>query len=171
MTLPTLRTPRLLLRPWDSADANRLFEILQEPGIFRYFPRTDTPPRPWVDKYIAHHLRHWQERGYGHWAVVKREDNLVLGWTGLEYLPELDQTEVAYLLSRQVWGRGYATESARTALEFGFGTCNLPAIIGLVHPENAASIRVLEKCGLLFTNRLTLWGLEMLRYFKSFEEK
>jgi ribosomal-protein-alanine N-acetyltransferase len=117
-----------------------------------------------VDKYINHHLSHWQARGYGHWAVVTREDDLVVGWTGLEYLPELDQTEVAYLLSKKVHGRGFATEAVRAAVAFGFEVCSLPVIIGLVHPENAASVRVLEKCGLLFTDRQTLWGLEMLRY-------
>ncbi|MEW6092582.1 MAG: GNAT family N-acetyltransferase [Chloroflexota bacterium] len=171
MSIPTLQIPHLLLRPWASEDAPALFQILQEPDIFKYFPRTTPPPREWADKYIAHHLTHWQERGYGHWAVVTKDDGQVIGWTGLEYLLELDQTEVAYLLSGQVRGRGYATEAARAAIAFGFGTCHLPGIIGLVHPENTASIRVLEKCGLTFTDRLTLWGLEMLRYFKSIEEK
>jgi RimJ/RimL family protein N-acetyltransferase len=96
--------------------------------------------------------------------VVTRADDRVVGWTGLEYLPELGQTEVAYLLSKQTWGRGYATEAARAAIQFGFETCRLPGLIGLVHPENIASIRVLEKCGLAFSDRLALWGLEMLRY-------
>jgi RimJ/RimL family protein N-acetyltransferase len=164
MTVPILSTPRLILRPWTPTDGDRLFEILQEPRIFQYFPKTSAPPRTWVEKYIAHHLKHWHERGCGHWAVVTQEDNMVIGWTGLEYLPELEQTEVAYLLSVQAQGRGYATEAARAAVEFGFGTCHLSVLIGLVHPENAASIRVLEKCGLVLNDRLTLWGLEMLRY-------
>ncbi len=171
MSIPTLQTSRLLLHPWAFEDAPALFQILQEPDIFKYFPRTAPPRREWVDKYIAHHFAHWQERGYGHWAVVTKNDGQVAGWTGLEYLPELDQTEVAYLLSKQVRGRGYATEAARAAIAFGFGTCHLPVIIGLVHPENVASVRVLEKCGLTFTDRLTLWELEMLRYSTRLKEK
>ena len=78
--------------------------------------------------------------------------------------PELGETEVAYLLSRQVWGRGYATEAARAAVRYGFEAARLQAIIGLVHPENAASIRVLEKCGMQLADRVALWGLEMCRY-------
>jgi ribosomal-protein-alanine N-acetyltransferase len=130
----------------------------------KYFPKTTPPPQAWVEKYIQHHLDHWRERGYGHWAVVLEQDDRVMGWCGLEFLPELKQTEVAYLLCGEAQGRGLATEAARAALAFGFTTCKLCEIIGLVHPENAASIRVLEKCGLKLHDKMKLWGMEMLRY-------
>ena len=71
---------------------------------------------------------------------------------------------MAYLLSQSALGRGFATQAARLAIEFGFGTCGLPAIIGLVHPGNLPSVRVLEKCGLAFSKPVTLWGLEMSCY-------
>jgi RimJ/RimL family protein N-acetyltransferase len=164
MDIPTLHTPHLVLRPWAPADADRLYEILQEPGIFQYFPRTDPPPRPWADKYIAHHLKQWQEHNCGHWAVVEEASERVVGWNGLEYLKELDEVEVAYLLSHEVWGKGFATEAARAAVQYGFETMKLPAIIGLVHPENAGSIRVLEKCGLAYVDQIHLWDADLLRY-------
>jgi len=71
---------------------------------------------------------------------------------------------VAYLLSRRAWGKGLATEAARAAIRFGFETAGLEKIIGLVHPDNTGSIRVLEKCGLTFSDRIPLWGLELCRY-------
>jgi RimJ/RimL family protein N-acetyltransferase len=162
--IPTIETPHLILRAWKPQDAEALFEILQEDGILRYFPNPNPPPRSKVEDYIAHQLAHWESRGYGHWAVVERESGQLLGWNGLEYLPELGETEVGYLLSTHSWGRGYATEAARAAVAYGFETAGLGAIIGLVHPENAGSIRVLEKCGMAFADRLTLWGLDMARY-------
>ena len=116
MDIPMLRTPRLLLRPWKTEDADRLLAILQETDILRYFPRTVPWPRERVDRYITHHLSHWQERGCGHWAVVTPADGQVAGWNGLEFRPETGETEVAYLLSRAVWGHGYATEAAQAAL-------------------------------------------------------
>lgn len=163
MDIPTIKTSHLWLRAWKSEDAPLLHEILQEDGILRYFPNPDPPPRAKTDDYIGHQLAHWEQYGYGHWAVITRDDGQVVGWNGLEYLPELGQTEVAYLLSTRIWGRGYATEAARAAVAFGFAA-GLPAIIGLVHPQNAGSIRVLEKCGMVFVDRLTLWGLDMSRY-------
>ncbi len=164
MQIPTIETERLLLRPWTLADGEAWFRILQEKDILRYFPNSVPPARFKADAYINHHLAHWMEHGYGHWAVVTPEDGHLRGWCGLEYLPELKQVEVAYLLSRTVWGRGYATEAAKAAVEFGLAKLNMREIIGLVHPDNIASIRVLEKCGLTFADGLRLWGMKMLRY-------
>ena len=164
MNIPSLRTPHLLLRGWMPDDAEAWFNILQEEGILRYFPNPVPPGREKADAYIAHHLAHWEHYGYGHWAVVTQDDGHVVGWAGLEHLPELGETEVAYLLSRRVWGHGYASEAARAAIRFGFETAGLEAIIGLVHQDNIASISVLEKCGLRYADRVTLWGMSLRRY-------
>jgi ribosomal-protein-alanine N-acetyltransferase len=88
----------------------------------------------------------------------------IIGWAGLQYVPELLETEVGYLLARPFWGRGYATEAARASLHFGFENFKFDHIIALVHPENIASRRVLEKCGLTYMENKFLWGLEMMRY-------
>lgn len=151
-----ISTAQLYLRPWVSEEVGELFTILQEKDILHYFPDQSPPAWEKVERYIEHHLTHWVQFGNGHWAVVSRGSVRLLGWNGLEYLPELKETEVAYLLSRQVWGQGYATEAAIAALLFGFGQAYLKSIIGLVHPENARSLRVLEKSGLTFIDRITL---------------
>jgi RimJ/RimL family protein N-acetyltransferase len=162
--IPSIHTPHLLLRPWKPEDAEIWYNLLREEGILRYFPNPSPPQRERADRYIAHHLDQWEKRGYGHWAVVNKQDDQVVGWNGLEYLPEINQTEVAYLLSKLVWGKGYATEAARAAIKFGFEVKGLNSIIGLVHPENVASIRVLEKCGLKVEDRINLWNIELCRY-------
>lgn len=164
MEAPTITTTHLILRPWSPKDAGALFSILQEEDLLRFFPRTTPPSLDRVENYINHHLAHWQEYGYGHWAVTLRTGNQVIGWNGLEFLPETSETEVAFLLSRQFWGRGYATEAARAAVKFGFETVELQRVIGLVHPENIASRRVLEKCGLTYYDRKIYWGMELCRY-------
>lgn len=164
MNIPTLVTPRLCLRPWAIEDAGALHAILQEKDLLRYFPNTVPPSLERVQWYIDHQLQHWQERGCGHWAVAGQEAGALLGWVGLEYLPELDETEVAYLLSTRAWGKGLATEAAQAAVNFGFDRAGLARIIGLVHPENAASIRVLEKCGFARAKRIALWGMALEYY-------
>jgi RimJ/RimL family protein N-acetyltransferase len=164
MIIPSIRTPRLLLRPWSAEDGDTWFQLLQEDGILRYFPDPTPPPRAKADTYIAHHLKHWEEYGYGHWAVVTPDDDCVVGWTGLERLRELGETEVAYLLSKRVWGHGYASEAALAAIRFGFQTAGLDSLIGLVHPDNIASISVLEKCGLRYADHVMLWGMTLARY-------
>ncbi len=162
--IPTIQTSHLCLRPWTLEDATRLFEIMQEEDMFKYFPPSTPPSLEKARRYISHHLAHWVERGYGHWAVAIAGEGSAVGWNGLEYLPDTEEIEVAYLLSRSAWGKGYATEAARVAVRFGFETAHLDSIIGLVHPENLASIRVLEKCGLGFIDEKFYFGMLVRRY-------
>jgi ribosomal-protein-alanine N-acetyltransferase len=84
---------------------------------------------------------------------------------GLQHLPELIETEVGFLLDRPYWGRGYATEATMSCLQFGFEHINLGHIIALVHPENQASRRVLEKCGMVYQETVSLWGIELMRFY------
>jgi RimJ/RimL family protein N-acetyltransferase len=78
-----------------------------------------------------------------------RDDERVVGWGGLGVDP-FDPgwgPEVSYFFHPAHWGRGLATELVRASLEHGFGALTLRAIGAFARPENAASIRVLEKCG------------------------
>jgi RimJ/RimL family protein N-acetyltransferase len=163
MEIPTLQTRRLVLRPWSPNDAEAWFEILREEGILRYFP--DPSPRRVIRQTgTLRTTRHWDEHGYGHWAFVAPTDSRVVGGSGLEYLPELRETEVAYLLGRRVWGHGFASEAAQAAIRFGFESASLQAIIGLVLQDNIAPRCVLEKYGLRLADRIRLWGTVMCRY-------
>lgn len=164
MKTPTLTTARLTLRPFAEADVDPLHRILQEEGILRYFPKPEPPERERVERLIAHHLAHWQEHGYGRWAVEPRAESRLIGWCGLEYLPETGETEVGYLLSKAFWGRGLATEGARASVQYGFEHLGLETIVGITHPDNIASQRVLEKLGLSFTNCARYYGMDCFRY-------
>jgi len=100
--IPTITSGLLILRPWVSEDAGALMDILHEKDILQYFPNQSPPSREKVDQYISHHLAHWEEFGYGHWANISREDQQLIGYPGLEHLPELNETEVAYLIDKRV---------------------------------------------------------------------
>lgn len=162
--IPMITTPRLVLRPFTLSDFDALFKIVQEPDIFRYFPTQSAWPMDKVERYINYQIAHWQKYKYGHWAVVIRETGQIIGWNGLEYLPDTDETEVGYLLNGMFWGKGMATEAAKAAVKFGINKVGLKEIIGLTHPENIASQRVLEKSGLSFTRSAPYFGVEMFRY-------
>ncbi len=159
-----LLTERLQLRQLRAQDVDPLYTILQQPDILKYFPRTTPPPREAVERLIARQLADWEKYGYGWWGVEWRHEPGLLGWAGLGYLPETDETEVAYLLRREVWGQGVATEAAKAALSWGFASFDLPFIIGITHPENRASQRVLEKSGLTFVEKTEYFGMACYRY-------
>jgi len=164
MKIPTLTTARLILRPFAAEDVGPLHQILAQDQILCYFPRPDPPDLARVERLISGQLQHWEEYELGWWAVELAESGELLGWCGLQHLPETGEVEVGYLLGRPHWGQGLATEAALASLRWGFETHGLRSIVGIVHSENAASRRVLEKAGLVFVNEAEYFGMAVCRY-------
>lgn len=108
--------------------------------------------------------------GYGRWACVHRETQAVIGFCGLKYLADMDAVDVGYRFLPEYWGQGLATEACVASLDFGFTVLRLRTIIGLVLPENTASIHVLEKAGMMFDGSFMYDGLQVLRYVKHAPE-
>ena len=165
MTVPIINTPRLILRALEDSDAKALHRIYQTEGVLQYFPSSQPPPLERLEQFISHQQEHWKNHAYGNWAITLSGRTDLIGWAGLQYLPETTETEVGYLLDRQFWGRGYATEAAWASLQFGFECFDFDKIVGLVHPDNLASRRVLEKCGLNFIDQKVYFGIDLLRYW------
>ncbi|MFM8370468.1 MAG: GNAT family N-acetyltransferase [Chloroflexota bacterium] len=164
IAIPSHITERLILLPFKMADAGILFDIVNEPDIFQFFPSKSAWSLEMCERYINYQTRHWEQIGYGHWAVTLAETDQLIGWCGLEFLPDSKETEVGYLLSKPFWNRGYATEAASASVQYGQKTMRLQEIIGLTDPLNLASQRVLEKSGLTFTRKQVYFGMEMLRF-------
>jgi ribosomal-protein-alanine N-acetyltransferase len=164
MGIPTIKTERLNLRPFTLQDAEPLRQILSVPGVLEYFPSLDPPDLERVQKLVQKQIEHWREHDFGWWAVEPIEEGELIGWSGLQYLPETDEIEIGYLLSKPYWGEGLATESAIAGLDFGLKSLEIEEIIGIVHPENVASQKVLEKIGLRFQERTEYFGMECYKY-------
>jgi RimJ/RimL family protein N-acetyltransferase len=164
MTIPSFRTERLVLRPFANEDVEALHRILNEEGILRYFPGPGNPSMDKVEKFVAHQRRQWDEVGYAWWAVELKETRRLLGWNGLQYLPETGETEIGFLLDSAYWGRGLTTEAGRVGLRFGFEQVKLGEIVALAHPENRASQRVIEKLGLRFVEEAEYFGMTVRRF-------
>jgi [ribosomal protein S5]-alanine N-acetyltransferase len=169
-SIPAIETKNLILRPLRPEDAIRLHGISQDEEVMRYFPGAGLPSVERMERFIHRQLEHWEKYGWGHWGIEVKGEAEIAGWAGLQYLVELEETEVAYMLARPLWGKGLGTQAAGAAIEFGFRQCGLDHIIGLVHPDNKASIRVLEKCGLAYQETITLWGMELTRHRINFDE-
>jgi len=161
---PSIQTTHLNLRPLESSDAGVLQRIYQSEGVLRYFPNPVPPPLEKVQRFIARQQEQWEKYGYGDWGVLPYGEGEIIGWAGLQFVPELNETEVGFLLDRPFWGKGYATEAALASLRYGFEHFSLDHIIALVHPDNLASRRVIEKCGMTYMEMLSLWGIELIRY-------
>jgi RimJ/RimL family protein N-acetyltransferase len=167
MPIPSLITPRLLLRGFTEADIDPMQQIMAGKDVLRYFPRSDPPERERVASMIAGILRHWEEHGFGLWAVQSRASGELMGRCGLQLIPETGEAEIDFLLGNAFWGQGFASEAGRASLNYGFEKLALEQIVGIVHPENIASQRVLEKLGLRFSEKAHYFGMEVFRYRRA----
>jgi len=162
--IPTFETDRLTLRAFRTEDAPALTGILQQKDVLKYFPGDTVPSVERSERFITNQLESWAVKGYAWWAVEDRETGALLGWSGLQYLSETDETEIGYLLHKNFWGRGLATEGARVGIRFGFETIGLEEVIALAHPENVASRRVMEKMGMSFDREAEYFDMTVARY-------
>ena len=159
-------TQHLKLRIFNKTDFPALFKILTEPGIAKYYPRITPPDEASIRQSIEHNLHNWQEFGYTKWAVILRTTNQLIGRCGLDLLTDTNEIELGYVLGHNYWGKGYATEAARASLDYGFNQLKLKEIIGLTHPENHTSQRVLLKAGMKFRGDFEYSGLPCKKYSK-----
>ena len=160
----TIQTERLTLRPMESTDADVLYNIYQTEGVLRYFPPIKNLTLERMLGYVERQQQNWDKYGYGHWGIVPKDETQIIGWVGLQFLPELGETEVGYLLNKPHWGKGYATEAALASIQFGFEKHGLDHIIALVHPENLASRHVVEKCNMTYVETIHLWEIDLMRH-------
>lgn len=164
LTGPT--TERLEHRAMTPADAAAFFALNSNPDVMRY---TCEPMLQSIEDAREAIVRYpdFDRVGYGRWACVLRSTREMIGFCGLKHLPELDETDVGFRFFPEHWGQGLATEACGACLNFGFETLRLARIIALVRPENGASIRVLEKCGMRPDGDVVYDGVWALRYVAS----
>jgi RimJ/RimL family protein N-acetyltransferase len=148
MTLLTLETPRLLLRPWRDADA--FAAMFDDPKVMEFLlPVQD---RAAIDAMVGRIRGHFDRHGYGWWAAELKETRAFIGFIGLVHIPfEAHFTpavEVGWRLASAYWGKGYATEGARASLAAAFTQLGLDEIVSITVPANARSRRVMDRIGM-----------------------
>ena len=160
-----LETERLLLREYVEEDAEAFFKVNSDPEVLRFVPdkrllNVEQARQILVDHPIADYGKY----GFGRGACTLKSTGEQIGFAGLKYLEELGEVDVAFRLMPNHWGQGLATEAALASVRFGFADLGLKRIIGLVMPENIASVRVLEKTGLRYAETVTFWGHQFSKY-------
>ena len=158
-----IETPRLWLREMTIDDAVHFFALNADPEVIRY---TGDLPFESVDAardFLAAYDT-YRKYGFGRWAVIRKEDDVFLGWCGLKFDPVTGETDIGFRFFRDHWGRGYATESALASLQWGLVHLATPEFIGRAMKANTASVRVLEKIGMRFRNDALFHGGEGVVY-------
>lgn len=146
-----LKTERLILREIISEDAEAFFLMDSNPEVVKYVgvkPLTDISQSIEVVENIKNQ---YTEYGVGRWAVIRKEDNKIIGWSGLKFIKEINNHQnihdLGYRFTPKYWGKGYATESSVAVLNYGFNNMKLDKIYAYADVENKASNHMLKKLG------------------------
>jgi RimJ/RimL family protein N-acetyltransferase len=146
-----LRTPRLLLRRWRPDDRPEFARLNADPRVMEFMPKILS--REESDALADGIETRFIERGFGLWAVEVPDVAPFIGFIGLSVprfsAPFTPCVEIGWRLAAEHWGRGYATEGARAALEFGFGPLGLSEVLSFTVPTNSRSRRVMERIGMI----------------------
>jgi len=150
--IPSLETERLILRPHRREDFESCAVLWANPDVVRYIGgKPFTREEVWAR--LLRYVGHWQWLGFGFWALEEKATGRFAGELGFaEFMRDLDPPtvgipEVGWVLAPHAHGKGYATEAVRAVVAWGDARFNGGRTICLIDPENAASIRVAEKCG------------------------
>jgi ribosomal-protein-alanine N-acetyltransferase len=163
---PELETARLRLRGWRDEDIGPMAAINDDVRVGRWLggvigrDQTQARMAAWVD--------HWQEHGFGLWAVDEKATGQMVGRVGLmhhdDWTASTHDAEIGWAFAPEVWNRGYATEAALAVLEWARGRAGLRTIVSITRPDNVRSRRVMDKLGLAYVGQTTWRGFEQVWY-------
>jgi len=159
-----LRCARLTLRPFTMEDVDALHALWTDAGVRRYLWDDVVIDRDTAADVVQSSMESWADHGVGMFSVSLAEGAPIIGFCGFRrFPPELDW-ELMYGLAPACWGQGLAVEASQAALEFAFSVLPVDRIWGRTDAPNSASVRVLEKLGMEYEERVTVDGLDTVRY-------
>lgn len=158
-----LETDRLILRELLPTDDAGMFELDSDKDVHKYLgnlPFTKIENSREIIDFIR---KQYEDSGIGRWAMINKKTNEFMGWTGLKLMKELtnyhiNYYDLGYRLIKRYWGQGFATESAKAVIDYGFNELKLNDIFAMADVNNKASKNVLEKSGLKYVEDFDFRG-------------
>ena len=159
-----LETERLIIREHVLSDAPFFFTLNSNYNVVKYTEDSSFKTIEEAEKIVQYVINQYKENGYGRWLVAEKETGNPIGWCGLKFHTDTKETDIGYRLLESAWGQGYATESAKACIDYGFKHFNLNRIIGDAIKENTASINVFKKLGMTYLKDSLLDNIESVVY-------
>lgn len=163
----TFATPRLILRPVKLSDIDDFFDLDSNPNVHKFLGNNPVKTKAQSKEMITAILKQYADYGMGRLAIIKKDTNEFIGWSGIKYeqnvRQEFNYYDLGYRLKEQFWGKGYATEAALASLKYGFNTLKLKVICAAAEANHIASNTILKKIGMQpsgifeFDNALCNW--------------
>ena len=145
-----LETPRLYLREFTIEDAQSLIDLNSNPNVIRYTGDGPVKELAEAKRILTDIIFPQYKNKMGRWAVHLKSNDEFIGWCGLKFISEDNEVDLGYRFFEKHWGKGYASESAKAALDYGVIALKLKIIIARAAKDNVASTKVLKKLGMVY---------------------
>ncbi len=149
-----IETERLILRELRTTDLDGMFELDSNPEVHKYLGNKPVKTKAESQKMLDSIINQYKERGIGRFAAIEKVTGNFIGWSGIRLNTEYNMNgytkyyDVGYRLIPKYWGKGYATESGKAAVNYAFNVLKLTKLYGITEMENQASHNALLKIGL-----------------------
>jgi hypothetical protein len=161
-----IETERTILRRLTSDDAEDFYALNLDKEVLKY-----TGDQPFEDiqtaKEFLTNYDQYEKYGVGRLAVIENATSKFIGWCGLKYNPDKDEYDIGFRFFRDYWNKGFATETAKRCIDFGFKELGITRIVGRAMKENIASIKVLEKIEMIFKETFDFDGHDCVIYQRT----
>ena len=161
-----LETDRLIMTPLNQSHASALFKLNQDDQVIHYTGDSAFGSISEAEQFLINY-KQFEKNQVGRFACQLKSNHQFIGWCGLR----LNQSnthgishDLGFRFLREFWGQGYATESAKLSIEYGFEYLNIPQIYAQARTENLASLKVLKRLGFSFWKHYLEKGLEFELY-------
>lgn len=152
-----IETERLLLREVVFSDVDGMFELDSNPNVHTYLGNKPVTTIEQSREYIEFLQQQYKDFGTGRWAVILKETNEFIGWSGIKFITDEINNhqnfyEIGYRFIEKHWGKGYATEAGKAFIDHAFNEMKVEAVYAYADEGNDNSRKILEKLGLQFVN-------------------
>ena len=169
----SIETERLLLRELNLSDADGMFELDSNPNVHIFVGKKPVKAIDESIVQIENIQQQYNDFGIGRWAVVLKETNEFIGWSGIKFITnEINKHqnfyEIGYRFIEKHWGKGYASEAGKAFIEYAFNEMKIDCLYAYADEGNENSRKVLEKLGFQYKNSFLYEGeVEVWYEFKN----
>ena len=158
-----IETERTIMRKLTKEDAIDFYTLNLDEEVLKF-----TGDKPFENIQTAvdflTNYDQYEKYGVGRLAVIDKATLKFIGWCGLKYSQDKNEYDIGFRFYRNYWNKGYATETAKKYLDFGFSKLKIEKIVGRAMKENIGSIKVLEKIGMIFKENFDFEGQQGVIY-------
>jgi len=158
------QTDRMIARQIQTTDFDDIFKLHNDPLVARTLGGTKTESE--VKQCLVNYINQWQKHGYCYWIFFDKKTSEFIGRGGLRHVSinNRDEVEIGFSVKSKFWGKGFATEIGKTAIEVARSFSNINNLVCFTTPDNKASLAVMKKLGFVYEHDFEYVGITHVLY-------